>query len=153
MKTMVRILMVAAIVSMTATTVFAVRIPLPRDYVHLKKAPQPVKGWTQMCKCFSYPESARMDRVSGTVIISALVLPDGSVSKTRIEEGVRADLNMAAQCCMSKVQWIPGENEDGPVAAWVEIPITYTLSTGANNTGNDAAPAQAGIVIKAPRGL
>jgi TonB family protein len=151
MKSMVRILMVAVILSLTATTVFAVRIP--RDYVHLKKSPQPVKGWTHMCKCFSYPESARMDRVSGTVIISALVLPDGSVSKTRIEEGVRADLNMAAQCCMSKVLWVPGENEDGPVAAWVEIPITYTLSSEASNTGNDTAPAQAGIVIKAPRGL
>ena len=151
MKTMLRILVVAVVLCLTAATVMAARIP--RDYVQLKKAPQPTKGWTHMCKCFSYPESARMDRVSGTVVISALILPDGTVGKTRVEEGVRADLNMAAQCCMDKVTWIPGENEDGPVAAWVEIPITYTLAPETRSATDETSPAQASIIIKGPRGL
>lgn len=148
MKTMARILVVAVIFGLMTTAVSAARVT--REYVHLKKAPQPVKGWTHMCKCFTYPESARTDRIGGTVVISALILPDGTVGKTRIEESARADLNMAAQCCMSKVLWIPGENSEGPVAAWVEIPITYTLTNESKQAGTDTAPAQTGIVIKVP---
>ena len=36
------------------------------------------------------------------------------------------------------------------VAAWVEIPITYTLTGESKRAGTDTAPAQTGVVIKVP---
>jgi TonB family protein len=146
MKSVVRILVVAVLIGLIPAVASAVR--LPREYVYLKKAPQPAKGWEHFCKCFSYPESARLDRVTGTVVISVLVLSDGTVGKVRLEEGVRADLNVAAQCCMSRTTWIPGENAEGPVAAWLEIPITYMLEADRSVPATGAEPTQACVVVR-----
>jgi TonB family protein len=124
MKGMLHTLMVAAVIGLlTSSTSFA---KANQDGTQILKAPAPVAGWESLGKCFNYPESARMDRAAGTVYVKVLVLPDGTVGKTRIQEGVRADLNMAARCCLSQVRWTPAEDADGPTAAWMVVPVKYT---------------------------
>jgi TonB family protein len=125
MKIMARILVVAAAAGLLTAT--ACRADVNREVVALKTVPAPVLGWDCLGKCFLYPQSARMDGVSGVVQVRALILPDGTVGKIRVESGVRADLDLAAQRCLSKTRWIPAQTSEGPVAAWVVIPVHYKL--------------------------
>ena len=125
MKIMARVLMVAAVAGLLTTT--ACRADVNREVVALKTVPAPVLGWECLGKCFFYPQSARMDGVTGVVQVRALILPDGSVGKMRVESGVRADLNLAAQRCLSRTRWNPAQTAEGPVAAWVVIPVRYKL--------------------------
>lgn len=124
MKRNFHTLLVAAVLGLFTTSIsFAI---VKENSIPITKAPAPVMGWESLGKCFNYPESARQDRASGTVYVKVLVLPDGTVGKTRIQEGIRADLNMAAQCCLSQAKWAPAQTTDGPAAAWVVVPVTYT---------------------------
>jgi len=125
MKFVVRFLMVAAVAGLFTTT--ACRAGVVREVVALEKMPVPVLGWDCLGKCFLYPQSARMDGVSGVVQVRALIMPDGTVGKIRVERGVRADLNMAAQRCLSRTRWTPAQTSAGPVATWVIIPVRYKL--------------------------
>ena len=125
MKIMARILLVAAVAGLVTTT--ACRADVRREVVALSEVPAPVLGWDGLGKCFLYPQTARMDGVSGVVQVRALILPDGSVGKMRVESGVRADLNLAAQRCLSRTRWNPAQTAEGPVAAWVVIPVRYKL--------------------------
>jgi TonB family protein len=125
MKLVVKFLMVAAVAGLFTATVC--RADVNRTVVELEKMPAPVLGWDCLGKCFLYPQSARMDGVTGVVKVRALILPDGTVGQIRVECGVRADLDHAAQCCLSKTRWIPAETAEGPAAAWVVIPVRYKL--------------------------
>jgi TonB family protein len=124
MKLVVKSLMVAA-VAVLFTSVS--RADMVRKTVALKTEPVPVVGWDCLGNCFVYPHSARMDGVKGVVKVRTLILPDGTVGKIRLESGVRADLDTAAQHCLSKTHWIPARTAEGPVAAWVVIPVHYKL--------------------------
>jgi TonB family protein len=125
MKIMARVLLVAAVAGLF--TVTACRADVSREVVALQTAPAPVLGWDCLGKCFLYPQSARMDGVSGVVQVRALILPDGTVGKIRVESGVRPDLNLAAQRCLSRTRWNPAQTAEGPAAAWVVIPVRYKL--------------------------
>jgi TonB family protein len=93
----------------------------------LKKLPRPAGGYEDLVKKAVYPPSAKKDNVSGTVYVIAQILTDGTVGETQIDRGVRSDLDSAAVAAVRAFRWIPGENEQGPVAAWVTIPIQYKL--------------------------
>jgi TonB family protein len=95
----------------------------------LKKLPQPTGGMGELAKKIVYPSTALKDGVSGTVYVAAEILTDGSVGQTKIDRSVRSDLDSSAVAAVRAVHWIPGENEQGPVAAWVTIPIQYKLDT------------------------
>ena len=127
MKKLTGILAAAAVLGMLAGAWRATADePAPLD---LKKYPQPAGGMAELGKKIVYPPSAMKDNVTGTVYVVAEILSDGTVGQTRIENGVRSDLDSAAAAAVRAVRWIPGENEQGPVAAWVTVPIKYKLDT------------------------
>jgi TonB family protein len=127
MKYTSRILAAAAILGMlTAVMTSAEDKPAVVD---LKKFPQPAAGMTALAKNIVYPEAAKKDSVTGTVYVQAEILANGTVGETKIERGVRADLDSAAVKAIRSIRWIPGESETGPVASWVTVPIQYKLET------------------------
>jgi TonB family protein len=127
MKGLTRILTLAAVLGMLPGAWSAASDrPAPLD---LKKFPQPAGGVEELARKVVYPPSAKKDGVSGTVYVAAEILTDGTVGQTRIESGVRSDLDSAAATAVRAVRWIPGENEQGPVSAWVTIPVGYKLDT------------------------
>ena len=94
---------------------------------NLNKFPQPEGGMAALAKAVVYPEAAKKDSVTGTVYVQVKILSNGTIAATKIERGVRADLDSAAVKAIRSVRWEPGENEVGPVAAWVVVPMQFKL--------------------------
>jgi TonB family protein len=127
MNSSTRIMALAAILGMLVGAWSAASdLPALAD---LKKLPQPAGGMGELAKKVVYPTSATKDSVCGTVYVTVQILSDGTVGETKIDRGVRSDLDSAAAAAVRSVRWIPGENEQGPVPAWVTIPIQYKLET------------------------
>lgn len=95
--------------------------------VEMKKYPQPEGGMAALTKAVVYPEAAKKDSVTGTVYVQVEILSNGTIAATKIERSVRADLDSAAVKAIRSVRWEPGENEAGPVATWVVVPMQFKL--------------------------
>ena len=73
-----------------------------------------------------YPQSAIDDKVSGTVIVSFVVTPDGSVKDVHVIDSVRKDLDDAAIAVIKKSpKWKPAPS--GKDSEPLNIPIKFRL--------------------------
>ena len=96
-------------------------IPKFGDYVYVTELPEAVERVAP-----AYPEAARQAGVSGTVMVQALVLADGTVADTRIVKSI-PPLDEAAASCVRKWKFKPARNNEGPTAVWVGVPVTFSL--------------------------
>jgi TonB family protein len=71
-----------------------------------------------------YPPEARENKISGKVIIKALVSKTGSVIETEVEESIPG-LNEAAIDAIRKMKFKPGKFEGKPVEVWIRIPVDF----------------------------
>ena len=96
-------------------------IPKFGDYVFVTELPEVVERVKP-----EYPLAARGTGVSGTVMVQALVLADGTVGDTRIVKSI-PPLDEAAASAVRKWKFKPALNKDVPTAVWVGVPVTFTL--------------------------
>lgn len=74
-----------------------------------------------------YPVLAEHKGIQGTVVVHALVLPDGRVWETRVVETI-PELEHAAVACVKRWRFRPARLDDGrAVAVWVACPVKFTL--------------------------
>jgi TonB family protein len=73
-----------------------------------------------------YPDAARATNVSGTVMVQALVGPDGHVKDTRIDRSIPA-LDWYADVAVRQWEFKPARAHGKPIAVWVQMPIKFTL--------------------------
>ena len=94
---------------------------LPRfgEFVHVTHLPKPVERSRPV-----YPDSARSHGVTGTVMLEALVLTDGTVGDTYILRSI-PDLDTAAAYAVQRWKFSPALDGDKPVAVWVAVPIKF----------------------------
>lgn len=91
--------------------------PRPADYLANPKPP--------------YPHLSRRLGEEGTVRLNILVNPDGSVARLEVEKSsgyVRLDQS-AMNTVQSSWQFEPARQGGKPVAAWVIVPIQFTLGS------------------------
>jgi TonB family protein len=74
----------------------------------------------------NYPLAAREKGVSGTVMVQALVIEDGTVADIRIMKSI-PELDAAAAECVRKWRFKPALNGATPVSVWVGVPIRFSL--------------------------
>ncbi len=102
--------------------------PSMKEFVqNADQFPEPVGGIQTIMKLIVYPESAKNDKVEGTVHVVAYIDEKGAVVSTSIAKGVRRDLNEAAQRAVSLVRFSPGAIKGKPVKARMTIPIRFKL--------------------------
>lgn len=70
------------------------------------------------------PELALQSGVTGTVIVRALVGPDGRVLDTAIERSIPM-LNGAAENTVRRWRFRPATSEGRAVASWTRVPVTF----------------------------
>jgi protein TonB len=73
-----------------------------------------------------YPPSAREAGVQGTVMVQALVGTDGHVHDVRIVHSIPM-LDDAAKAAVMQWKFKPARSAGKPVAAWVGVPIKFSL--------------------------
>jgi protein TonB len=74
-----------------------------------------------------YPEEARKQGISGTVILSVLIGPEGHAKDVKILEPVHELLDTAAVAVARKVRYQPGKIRGVKVHAWLTIPVRFEL--------------------------
>lgn len=94
-------------------------IPKFGDYVYVTELPEAVERAKP-----EYPAALRGSGVSGTVMVQALVLTDGTVADTRIVKSI-PPLDEAAVSCVRKWKFKPALNKEGPCAVWVGVPLKF----------------------------
>ncbi len=75
-----------------------------------------------------YPEQAEADSVSGRVVVSFVIRPNGSVTDPRIENSVHPLLDAEALRVISLMpKWESGHQNGIPVSIRYNLPITFEL--------------------------
>lgn len=74
-----------------------------------------------------YPESAKLDRVQGRVILQLVVGADGNVTGVKVLRSI-AQLDQAAIDCVSQWKYKPALKEGVPVAVYVTVTINFKLA-------------------------
>ncbi len=97
--------------------------------VEWDKPPEIIGGMTELQKNIIYPESALKDSMQGMVLVSVEIRADGNLGKVGILEGVRGDLDQAAQNAVQKTRWNPAEKDGKTVSCTVTIPIQFKLKS------------------------
>ncbi|MFK7949285.1 MAG: TonB family protein [Saprospiraceae bacterium] len=78
-----------------------------------------------------YPETAKKDKIEGTVHIVFIVKTDGTFDDIKVSISLREDCDKAALAVMEKIQnnikWNPGEKDGKPVNTQMTLPIKFVL--------------------------
>ena len=73
-----------------------------------------------------YPQIARVAGVEGVVLLQLLIGEDGRVEDVRILDGPEM-LREAAVTAAKQGRFRPAQNQGRPVAAWVQVPMRFSL--------------------------
>ncbi len=96
-------------------------LPKIGDFVQITELPEAITRQAPV-----YPNHAREHGIDGTVVVQALVLPDGTVAETWIVKSIPA-LDTAAAEAVRKWRFKPAMNGQVPVAVWVATPVKFSL--------------------------
>ena len=81
------------------------------------------------CGKVEYPKAALMNEESGVVSLSVLVMPDGSVTDSKIEKSSGSKtLDKAAQKIYTSCKYSPGTKDGKSEQAWAKLEHVWTLS-------------------------
>jgi TonB family protein len=74
-----------------------------------------------------YPQIARMQRMQGSVVVSALVNENGQVIETRVVNSASAVLNAAAIDSIKRSSFTPGTKDGVRVKSWTTVRVDFKL--------------------------
>ncbi len=76
----------------------------------------------------AYPALSRRSGEQGRVVLRVLVTAAGTAEKVELHTSSRwSRLDQAALDVVTRWRFVPARQGDQPVAAWVLVPITFTL--------------------------
>lgn len=84
-------------------------------------------------KNITYPEKAKKEGIQGTVYITFVVQPDGSITHAKVLRGVGGGLDEIALEVVKKMpKWEPGIVKGEPVSVLFNMPIKFKLTKDGN---------------------
>jgi TonB family protein len=98
---------------------------MPQDYVPYDKGPEAVKQVQAV-----YPETARKDKLEGTVWVKTLVDVAGKVAQVTVQKSDGKIFEEAAIAAVKQWEFKPALLNGKPVSVWVSIPFRFKLSDG-----------------------
>lgn len=76
-----------------------------------------------------YPTKSYYNNIEGTVIISAEIGRDGSISNIKVKQSVNEELDKEAKRVVTNMpRWKPASKEGSYIRSTVDIPIKFQLS-------------------------
>lgn len=104
----------------------------PIKFTVVQKIPEFPGGWSAfmqwLTKNLKYPESARKNRVQGTVVVSFIVNKDGSIASTKVSTSADPVLDAEALRVMKMMpKWKPGIDKGKVCRTMIAIPVVFQL--------------------------
>ena len=104
----------------------------PIKFTVVQKIPEFPGGWSAfmqwLTKNLKYPESARKDKVQGTVVVSFIVNKDGSIASTKVSTSADPVLDAEALRVMKMMpKWKPGMDRNKVCRTMIAVPVVFKL--------------------------
>ena len=104
----------------------------PIKFTVVQKIPEFPGGWSAfmqwLTKSLKYPESARKNRVQGTVVVSFIVNKDGSIASTKVSTSADPVLDAEALRVMKMMpKWKPGMDRNKVCRTMIAVPVVFKL--------------------------
>lgn len=81
-----------------------------------------------LTKEIQYPEVARNNGITGTVLVEFVVERDGRVSNAKVKVPLYPDCDKeAVRGIMAMPKWKPGKNMGKPVRCFYQVPVTFRM--------------------------
>ncbi|MBR3572876.1 MAG: energy transducer TonB [Bacteroidales bacterium] len=81
-----------------------------------------------LSKEIQYPEVARNNGITGTVLVEFVVERDGRVSNAKVKVPLYPDCDKeAVRGIMAMPKWKPGKNMGKPVRCFYQVPVTFRM--------------------------
>lgn len=122
-------------------------------YVSADQMPTPVGGPDAIAKNVQYPQTAKDDHVEGVVYVEVFLDEQGTILRTRLVKGVRADLNKAAMNALSGITFTPARVLGKPVKVRMAIPIRFRLNKSRAQQSETAVKKPTIEIIEGPSKL
>ena len=96
-------------------------------YLFATTMPDLIGGMESLKNKVVYPESEKVKRVQGQVLVEVYISEKGDIIKTIVNKGINPVLDKAAQDAINTTKWTPAYDEGKPVKMKIIIPIVYKL--------------------------
>lgn len=116
----------------------------PIEIVDLGADPEPPRRFTEempefpggaealnafLSKEIQYPEVARNNGITGTVLVEFVIEKDGKVSNASVKVPLFPDCDKeAVRGIMAMPKWKPGKNMNKPVRCYYQVPVTFKMN-------------------------
>lgn len=116
----------------------------PIEIVDLGTEPEPPRRFTEempefpggaealnafLSKEIQYPEIARSNGITGTVLVEFVIEKDGKVSNAAVKVPLFPDCDKEAiRGVMAMPKWKPGKNMNKPVRCYYQVPVTFKMN-------------------------
>lgn len=82
-----------------------------------------------LSKEIQYPEVARNNGITGTVLVEFVIEKDGKVSNASVKVPLFPDCDKEAiRGVMAMPKWKPGKNMNKPVRCYYQVPVTFKMN-------------------------
>lgn len=104
----------------------------PIKFTVVQKIPEFPGGWSAfmqwLTKNLKYPESAKRNRIQGTVIVTFIVNKDGSIASTKVSTSADPVLDAEALRVMKMMpKWKPGMDHNKICRTMIAVPVVFKL--------------------------
>ena len=104
----------------------------PIKFTVVQKIPEFPGGWSALMKWLTknlkYPESARKNKIQGTVVVSFIVNKDGSIASTKVSTSADPVLDAEALRVMKMMpKWKPGMDRNKVCRTMIAVPVVFKL--------------------------
>lgn len=104
----------------------------PIKFTVVQKIPEFPGGWSAfmlwLTKNLKYPESARKNKIQGTVVVSFIVNKDGSIASTKVSTSADPVLDAEALRVMKMMpKWKPGMDRNKVCRTMIAVPVVFKL--------------------------
>ena len=104
----------------------------PIKFTVVQKIPEFPGGWSAfmqwLTKNLKYPESARNNKIQGTVVVSFIVNKDGSIASTKVSTSADPVLDAEALRVMKMMpKWKPGMDRNKVCRTMIAVPVVFKL--------------------------
>lgn len=104
----------------------------PIKFTVVQKIPEFPGGWSAfmqwLTKNLKYPESAKRNKIQGTVIVTFIVNKDGSIASTKVSTSADPVLDAEALRVMKMMpKWKPGMDHNKICRTMIAVPVVFKL--------------------------
>ena len=104
----------------------------PIKFTVVQKIPEFPGGWSAFMQWLTenlkYPESARKNKIQGTVVVSFIVNKDGSIASTKVSTSADPVLDAEALRVMKMMpKWKPGMDRNKVCRTMIAVPVVFKL--------------------------